>query len=215
MSQNPFHRAQLAAKRVTDIAGALVGLMVAAPIMLVVAIAIKLTSPGPVFFHQTRIGQHQKPFRIHKFRTMTCHHTPSLEPVRGTHEEITPIGKRLRDTSLDELPQLFNVLCGQMSLVGPRPHADYHSEYYAANIPEYRERFTIRPGITGAVQVSNIRNFSHTLEEVRQHALLDIAYMQGWHYGRDIRILFQTVLVVLGRYQKNRDHFKNAPAPKS
>lgn len=201
-------RLQLGLKRIMDIMAGLCGLSLAAPILITTAIAIKLTSPGPVLFKQRRIGRNHTAFTIYKFRTMEVDHTPGLEPVRGEHHKLTPIGKFLRNTGIDELPQLWNVLVGDMALVGPRPHADYHVEYYTKHIPEYTDRLGFRPGITGAVQVSDIRNYSETIEEVRAQIALDLAYIQHWNIWRDIVICFQTAWVVIGRYGQIKRHYK-------
>lgn len=198
---------QYALKRAMDITAAFCGLMIASPLIIVTCIAIKLTSPGPVLFSQRRIGRNGKPFTIYKFRTMEIDHTPGLEPVRGDHHKLTPIGKFLRNTSIDEIPQLLNILFGDMSLVGPRPHADYHVAYYTSHIPEYTERLKVRPGITGAVQVSDIRNFSETIDEVRAQVALDLAYIRHWSLRRDIVICFQTAWVMIGRYGQMRRHY--------
>lgn len=198
---------ELALKRVMDVVVSSIGLVVASPLMLATAIAVKATSAGPIIFSQARIGQGGTPFTIYKFRTMEIDHAPSLEPVRGEHHKITRIGKFLRNTGIDELPQLFNVLKGDMSLVGPRPHADYHAKYYAEHIAEYPQRFVFRPGITGAVQVSDIRNLSHTMEEVRAQIALDLEYIAQWRLMDDIRIGIKTFFVLVGRYQKTRKFF--------
>lgn len=199
---------QLALKRAMDIMAGFLGLAVALPIMLVTALAIKTTSPGPIFFSQRRIGKNAKPFTIYKFRTMEIDHTPGLEPVRGDHHKLTSIGKFLRNSCIDELPQLYNILNGDMALVGPRPHADYHVEYYTQHIPEYTQRLSFRPGITGAVQVSDIRNHSETIDEVRAQIALDLTYMDSWNIWRDIRICFETAWVMLSRYGQIRRHYK-------
>jgi putative colanic acid biosynthesis UDP-glucose lipid carrier transferase len=195
------------AKRGMDIVAALCGIVLAAPLLLITATAIMCSSAGPILFLQRRIGRNGIPFTIYKFRTMEIDHQPALQPVRGDHQKLTPIGNFLRNTGIDELPQLWNVLRGDMALVGPRPHADYHVSYYSEHIPEYRERLCVRPGITGAVQVSNIRNASQTIEEVRAQVALDLAYIRGWHLLRDIRICLQTVWVLVMRYRSTRKHY--------
>ena len=199
---------QLAAKRAMDIIAAICGLVLSSPVLLLTALTIKLTSPGPIFFTQRRIGRNGTPFTIYKFRTMEVDHTPGLDPVRGDHHKLTCIGKFLRNSGIDELPQLYNILKGDMALVGPRPHADYHVEYYTTHIPEYATRLHVRPGITGEVQVSDTRNYSETIDEVRAQISLDLRYIEGWHLGKDIRICFQTIWVVIGRYGQIRRHYR-------
>lgn len=206
---------QLALKRLMDILAAWLGLFFAMPLLLVTAIAIKLSSPGPVLFTQRRIGRNGASFMIYKFRTMEVDHSPGLEPVRGDHHKLTRIGKFLRNTGIDELPQFYNVLVGDMALVGPRPHADYHVEYYTSHIPEYTKRLDFRPGITGAVQVSAIRNHSQTIDEVRAQIALDLDYIANWNLKRDIIICFKTAWVVITRYGQIRRHYRKNTEQKS
>lgn len=198
-------------KRIFDIAVSLCGLMVALPVIIIVALLLKLTSAGPVFFKQKRIGMHSKPFNIYKFRTMSHTYMPGLKPVRGEHPELTKLGRFLRDTSIDEVPQLWNVLKGDMSLVGPRPHADYHVEYYTKHIPFYTRRLEVPPGITGAVQVRPERNESATISQVKKQVRIDLKYIEGWTFGRDIRICFMTAFMVLQMFVRRDKREKMHP----
>ena len=192
-------RVQLAAKRVVDVAGASLGLLVFAPLLIGIAVAIKVTSPGPVFFRQKRYGYHNRRFRIFKFRTMFVH----LGDDKGTRQttaddpRITPLGHILRKTSLDELPQLLNVLTGDMSLVGPRPHVPgmlAGGILYEELTPYYFQRHNMRPGITGLAQVSGYRGSTAVPLSAIERLDHDLHYIEGWSLWRDMRIVFQTLV---------------------
>jgi len=192
-------RVQLAAKRVVDVAGASLGLLVFAPLLIGIAVAIKVTSPGPVFFRQKRYGYHNRRFRIFKFRTMFVH----LGDDKGTRQttaddpRITPLGHILRKTSLDELPQLLNVLTGDMSLVGPRPHVPgmlAGGILYEELTPYYFQRHNMRPGITGLAQVSGYRGSTVVPLSAIERLDHDLHYIEGWSLWRDMRIVFQTLV---------------------
>ncbi|WP_209437070.1 sugar transferase, partial [Methylobacterium variabile] len=154
----PRRGAGLALKRALDVAAAAAGLVLLLPVLLAIAVLIKLDSPGPVLFRQSRIGLGNRPFRVWKFRTMTCcENGPVIPQARRDDPRVTRVGRVLRRTSLDELPQLVNVLLGSMSLVGPRPHAVAHDAQFAGIVARYAERHAVRPGITGWAQVRGWR----------------------------------------------------------
>jgi exopolysaccharide biosynthesis polyprenyl glycosylphosphotransferase len=191
--------ALLAAKRLVDILGAAVGLVALAPLLIGIAIAIKLTSPGPVFFRQKRYGYHNRRFSIFKFRTMHTH----LGDARGTNQttsndpRVTRLGRILRKTSLDELPQLINVLKGDMSLVGPRPHVPgmlAGGMLYEQLLPYYFQRHHMRPGITGLAQVNGYRGSTTVPLSAIERLEYDLQYIQRWSLWFDIRIIIRTIV---------------------
>lgn len=178
-----------------DFFGSLVGIIIISPILIIIAIAIKLTSEGPVFFKQDRLGKDGKAFKIIKFRTMVVnaeHIGDGLIVTSESDNRITKVGKFLRKTSLDELPQLFNVLVGQMSLVGPRPPVTYHPYDGYENYPEWaKKRFIMRPGVTGLTQVT-VRNSV----EWNDRIVVDNKYIDSFNIWLDIKILFNTFFKV-------------------
>lgn len=190
------HRLQQAiAKRVIDIAGALFGLAFLSPFFLLVALAIVIDSRGPVLFRQRRTGYDGVPFVIYKFRTMLVQEDgPVILQAMRDDKRTTRLGRYLRRTSIDELPQLFNVLKGDMSLVGPRPHALAHDHYYSAKVRGYRNRFKAKPGITGLAQVSGFRGPIHHLEHMEARVRVDVDYIRIWNLSLDIQILIRTLL---------------------
>ena len=188
-------------KRSEDIAfaGALMPVLV--PLMLVIALAIKLDSRGPVLFRQKRVGFNSNIFQVFKFRTMA--HVPgpdgNVPQARRNDSRVTRIGKVLRRTSLDELPQLVNVLKGEMSLVGPRPHAVPHDEHFAARINGYLGRHRMQPGITGWAQVNGLRGETETLEKMQRRVDHDLAYIEDWSLLLDLKIILRTLLCLVDR----------------
>jgi putative colanic acid biosysnthesis UDP-glucose lipid carrier transferase len=185
-------------KRIFDVAAATFGLLILAPAMLLCAALIKLSSPGPIFFRQRRYGLDGKEILVWKFRSMrTCDNGPTIVQATKDDPRITPIGRILRRTSLDELPQLFNVLDGSMSLVGPRPHATAHNEYYRKLIRGYMLRHKVKPGITGLAQVEGYRGETDTLDKMQKRVEFDHKYIQQWSVWLDIRIVLRTLFVVL------------------
>ena len=177
-------------KRIVDIVGSLFGIIVTSPIMLVSAILVKLSSPGPIIFKQERVGLHNKPFYMYKFRSME-QQAPSEEKKAWTVKNdprVTPVGKVLRRTSLDELPQLFNILKGDMSLVGPRPERPLFVEKFKEEIPRYMVKHQVRPGLTGWAQVNGYRGDT----SIRKRIDYDIYYIENWTLGLDIKIIFMT-----------------------
>jgi putative colanic acid biosynthesis UDP-glucose lipid carrier transferase len=190
----PFNGVTGWLKRAEDIVlGTAILLIVAIP-MAIIAMAIKLTSPGPVFFRQRRYGLNGKQILVWKFRTMTvCEDGPSVVQARRNDARVTPLGAFLRRTSLDELPQFFNVLTGEMSIVGPRPHAVAHNELYRLQIHGYMLRHKVKPGITGWAQVNGWRGETDTKEKMERRIEHDLAYISNWNLWWDIRIIFWTI----------------------
>lgn len=193
-----MRRINLCLKRIIDIIGSLVGLVFLSPVFLVIALLIKMDSPGPVFFVQDRLGLRGKTFRIIKFRTMVMNAENIGDGLRVSSESdprITRVGRVLRATSLDELPQLINVLKGDMSLVGPRPPATYHPYNGFESYPEWaKKRFEMRPGMTGLAQVM-VRNSASWDERIR----LDLQYIESFALHEDLRLLLLTVRKVFQR----------------
>ncbi len=177
-------------KRIMDVAGALVGIVVTSPIMLLAALLVKFTSPGPVIYRQERVGLHYKAFYMYKFRSME-RQAPSEERKAWTvrnDPRVTPIGKILRRTSVDELPQLFNILKGDMSLVGPRPERPLFVEKFKEEIPRYMVKHQVRPGLTGWAQVNGLRGDT----SIRKRIEYDIYYIENWTVWFDLKIILMT-----------------------
>jgi len=187
-------------KRGLDLALASLLTVLLAPLLAAVALAVKLTSPGPVFFRQRRYGLDGREIRVWKFRSMrVCEDGAAVAQATRNDSRVTPIGAFLRRTSLDELPQLFNVLDGSMSLVGPRPHANTHNEAYRKLIQGYMLRHKVRPGITGLAQVNGLRGETDTLEKMQRRVACDHQYIREWSLWLDLKILVKTLFVVLSR----------------
>jgi lipopolysaccharide/colanic/teichoic acid biosynthesis glycosyltransferase len=178
------------AKRAIDIVGAAGGLLLLAPLMLTIALLIKLDSRGPVFFRQLRYGAGRKPFFILKFRSMSC--PEGGVPATSDDARLTRIGRLLRRTSLDELPQLINVLFGEMSLVGPRPHALAMDDAYASWIMSYADRHLVRPGLTGLAQIGGYRGPTASDAMITGRLRLDRDYIRRWSVMTDIMIIVRT-----------------------
>ncbi|ODS00510.1 hypothetical protein AUC68_14700 [Methyloceanibacter methanicus] len=190
----PLSRFDLLQKRVFDFFAAVFALAVAAPFMVVIAILIKLDSPGPVFFRQQRYGFNRKPFPILKFRTMTTLDDGPIVNQATRHDpRITRVGRWLRRLNLDELPQLLNVIRGEMSLVGPRPHAIAHDHEFEKVVDSYACRHNVKPGITGWAQVHGYRGETDTPDKVERRLEYDLFYIENWSLARDVLILFWTV----------------------
>ncbi len=186
---------QAAAKRAFDFMGAAAGIVLLSPLLLTIALFIRLDSPGPVLFAQNRYGLNRRPFKMYKFRSMR--QSASSEPFRQAKrgdERITRLGKLLRRTSLDELPQLLNVLKGDMSLVGPRPHPVELDEAYHERISYYSVRHRIRPGITGWAQVNGFRGETSTIDQMKGRIQYDLHYLNNWSFWLDVQIILRTVL---------------------
>ncbi len=177
-------------KRMMDVAGALVGIVLTSPVMLLSALLVKLTSPGPVIFRQERVGLHNKPFYMYKFRSMELQ-APGEEKKAWTvrnDPRVTPVGRFLRRTSLDELPQLFNILRGDMSLVGPRPERPLYVEKFKEEIPRYMVKHQVRTGLTGWAQVNGLRGDT----SIRKRLEYDIYYIENWTVWFDFKIILMT-----------------------
>jgi putative colanic acid biosysnthesis UDP-glucose lipid carrier transferase len=191
-------RAEQVAKRGVDILLSLALLVCLSPFILAVAIAIKLDSPGPALFRQTRRGFNGRPFRIYKFRTMTVMEDDDVvRQAQKRDARITRVGYWLRRLSIDELPQLLNVFSGEMSLVGPRPHASAHDHYFTSVIEKYAFRHHVKSGITGWAQVRGARGETDTLDKMERRVELDLWYINNWSVWLDFTILIRTVLVVV------------------
>ncbi len=178
------------AKRLVDITGSLFGIVITSPVMLIAAIAVKASSPGPVIFKQERVGLHSKSFYMYKFRSME-QQKPSEEKKAWTVKDdprVTRVGKILRKTSLDELPQLFNILKGDMSLVGPRPERPLFVDKFKEEIPRYMVKHQVRPGLTGWAQVNGYRGDT----SIRKRIEYDLYYIENWTMWMDIKIIFLT-----------------------
>jgi Undecaprenyl-phosphate glucose phosphotransferase len=170
-----------------------IALALSAPLMLAVALAIKLDSPGPVLFRQRRHGYNHRVIDVYKFRTMTVtENGDRIEQARKNDPRVTRVGRFLRRTSLDELPQLFNVLKGEMSLVGPRPHALAHNQLYGERLQHYANRHCVKPGMTGWAQIHGLRGPTEDPEKMRQRVELDLHYIENWSLALDMKIIALT-----------------------
>ena len=177
-------------KRVVDIFGAVVALVLFSPFMVLTAVIIKLTSPGPLIYKQERVGLHNRPFKMYKFRSMEVQepHKEKGQWTTPNDPRVTPIGKFIRRTSIDEMPQLFNVLVGDMSLVGPRPERPFFVERFKEEIPRYMIKHQVRPGMTGWAQVNGYRGDTSITKRIEH----DLYYIENWTLGFDFKILFLT-----------------------
>ncbi len=178
-------------KRLIDVLGAAFALILFSPVMLITTIAIKATSKGPVIFSQERVGLHNRPFKMYKFRSMYVQ-TPEEEAERWTTKgdpRVTPVGRFIRRFNIDEMPQFVNVLKGDMSLVGPRPERPQFVEKFKEEIPRYMIKHQVRPGITGWAQINGLRGDT----SIRRRIEFDLYYIENWTFGLDIKILFQTL----------------------
>jgi putative colanic acid biosynthesis UDP-glucose lipid carrier transferase len=194
----PFHGMDAVYKRAMDLLLVSLVLLFAWPVMVAVAVAVKLSSPGPVLFKQRRYGLHGEQILVYKFRSMTvCEDGPTIRQAERSDRRVTTVGRFLRRTSLDELPQLFNVLEGKMSFVGPRPHAVVHNELYRKLISGYMIRHKVRPGMTGWAQVHGLRGETSTVEQMRLRAQYDLDYLRHWSIWLDAKILLRTALIVI------------------
>ena len=184
-----FHDAFM--KRIVDIFGAIVAIILFSPVMILTAILVKKTSKGPIIFSQERVGLHNQPFRMYKFRSMTVQEESKEKKGWTTAHDprVTPVGRFIRKTSIDELPQLFNVLKGDMSLVGPRPERPYFVEKFRDEIPHYMIKHQVRPGLTGWAQVNGYRGDTSIAKRIDH----DLYYIENWTIGFDFKILFLTI----------------------
>jgi len=194
----PLTAAEQLIKRAIDLIVTLVGLALLWPLLGVIAVLIQMDSPGPVLFRQTRIGYNGKAFKIYKFRTMTVlEDGPNVRQAESEDERVTPLGRWLRRTSLDELPQLLNVLKGDMSVVGPRPHAASHDSQFGLQIADYAFRRQMKPGITGWAQVSGYRGGTPDADLINRRVELDLLYIENWSIWFDISIIARTAVAVI------------------
>ncbi len=195
LARAPLTLKDRALKRVFDIATASAMLVLAAPFLLLIAALIKLDSAGPVLFRQRRHGFNQSEFRVFKFRTMTTLDDGRVvKQATRNDSRITRVGRYLRGLNLDELPQLLNVLLGQMSLVGPRPHALTHNDHFEEQIRLYARRHNVKPGITGWAQVNGLRGETRTVRDMQRRVEHDFHYIDNWSLFFDVKILLLTVL---------------------
>ena len=195
LAASPITDLRVLPKRVFDRLFALAALTALAPVMLVIAAMVKLSSPGPVFFRQKRKGIDGHEFEIYKFRSMKVHKEEAGRITQATRRDprITAVGAFLRRTSLDELPQFINVLRGEMSVVGPRPHALEHDDIYKDLVKGYMHRYRIKPGITGWAQINGYRGETDRIEKMMGRVKLDLYYMQHWTFWLDIKIVVLTL----------------------
>jgi Undecaprenyl-phosphate glucose phosphotransferase len=195
LTRRPLTRREIIEKRIFDLVVAAGALVAATPLLIAVAILIKLDSPGPIFFVQRRYGFNQQPFRIIKFRTMcTLDDGPVIQQARQNDPRVTRVGAWLRRFNIDEIPQLFNVLTGDMSLVGPRPHALSHDREYEQRISRYARRHNVKPGITGWAQINGYRGETDTEDKMRKRVECDLYYIDNWSLWLDFKIMVRTVL---------------------
>ena len=196
----PLSARSLVVKTIMDSTLAAVALVTLAPLMLLIAIAIKLDTRGPVFFVQSRHGYNHRIIPVIKFRTMrVLEEGPVIVQAQRNDKRTTRVGRFLRRTSLDELPQLINVMRGELSLVGPRPHALAHNDAYAVLIENYANRHKIKPGITGWAQVNGFRGETSDPELMRQRVKLDLWYIDNWSPWLDLRVMLMTMKVPFDR----------------
>ena len=186
-------------KRCFDIAFSIVACLAIAFFIPVIALIIKLQSRGPIFFVQDRTGKYGRTFRCLKFRTMRTNGECNIRQCTKHDPRVFPFGRFLRRTNLDELPQFFNVLMGDMSIVGPRPHMLYHTDYYSKLIPHYMNRHFVRPGITGWAQVTGFRGETRELWQMEGRVRRDMWYINHWSLWLDLRIMVMTVKTIFVR----------------
>ena len=192
--ETPFFGISGWVKRLEDLVLASLILLSVSPIMLLIALGVKLSSAGPVIFKQRRYGLDGHEILVYKFRTMkVCEDGAQVPQATQNDQRVTALGRFLRRTSLDELPQFFNVLQGTMSIVGPRPHAVAHNEYYRRLIPGYMLRHKVRPGLTGWAQVNGWRGETETLDKMEKRVEFDLDYLRRWSLGFDLKIIWLTV----------------------
>ena len=199
ISVSPMFGGRRVIKALQDYTVAFIALLFLSPLLVAIAIAIKLTSRGPVLFQQKRHGWNDEEILVYKFRSMTVHQESegTVTKARRLDNRVTPLGRFLRKTSLDELPQFINVLQGRMSVVGPRPHALKHNREYVKLIPRYALRHKVKPGITGLAQISGFRGDTDTLDKMEGRVKQDIYYLENWSLWMDLKIIFMTPLATL------------------
>lgn len=195
VSATPIQGISRLVKDIEDKLLALFFIVLSSPLLILLALAVKLNSRGPIIFKQRRHGANGQPIKVYKFRTMVVHEENGGHIIQAckNDDRVTRVGAFLRRTSLDELPQLLNVLQGRMSLVGPRPHALAHNQYYKDKIQAYMQRHNIKPGITGWAQVNGWRGETDTLEKMQKRVECDMYYIENWSLWLDLKIVFLTI----------------------
>lgn len=185
------------AKRIFDMVACVLGVIILSPLMLLAAVLVKLTSRGPIIYSQTRVGKDGQNFQIYKFRTMRVDAEKNTGPVWAAKNDkrLTPVGKLLRKTHIDELPQLFNVFRGEMSIIGPRPERPVFVNEFKQIIPNYEARLAVKPGITGLAQVWH--RYDETIQDVKKKVKYDILYIKRMCFWADLNIILRTVRVVI------------------
>ena len=199
LCETPFTGVNAAAKRASDLVLATLIVVLVAPLMLVLAVGVKLSSPGPVIFRQRRNRLGGEEIVVYKFRSMQATDDGTvIAQATPRDPRVTRFGAFLRRTSLDELPQFINVLQGHMSIVGPRPHAVAHNEQYRQLIKAYMVRHKVRPGITGWAQVNGHRGETDTLDKMRERVECDLDYLRNWSLSLDLQIIARTIKLLIG-----------------
>jgi Undecaprenyl-phosphate glucose phosphotransferase len=193
LSRRPLSIVDLAIKRIFDIVAATAGLVILSPLLLFASAAVVLDSRGPVFFVQIRHGYNNQSIRVLKFRTMYVSEQGEFRQASKGDARITPMGRLFRITGIDELPQLWNILCGEMSAVGPRPHAIQHNELFTPRIESFYRRHTVKPGLTGWAQVNGLRGETDTLEKMQKRIEYDLFYIDNWSLLFDLKIIILTL----------------------
>lgn len=198
LSETPLNGRRGTSKMLLDYSLTTLALIALSPLLIATAIAVKLSSKGPVLFKQKRHGMQGEVFNVWKFRSMRAHQESDGEITQASKEDprITRVGRFIRKTSIDELPQLYNVLNGTMSLVGPRPHAVEHNDFYSNKVSAYMARHNIKPGLTGLAQVNDCRGETKTIEEMARRVEFDLEYINNWSAKLDIAIIFKTIFVL-------------------
>lgn len=197
--ESPHYGVQTYFKRSFDILFSASALLILSPLLLLITLAVRLTSKGPVIFKQDRYGLDGKQIGVYKFRSMkVLENSDKVVQATKDDQRVTPLGAFLRRTSLDELPQFFNVLCGEMSVVGPRPHAVAHNEHYRNRVAFYMLRHKVKPGITGWAQVNGWRGETDTLDKMEKRVEFDLHYIRNWSLWWDIKIIFKTLFKGFG-----------------
>jgi putative colanic acid biosysnthesis UDP-glucose lipid carrier transferase len=198
MHNAPLTRIEMLAKRACDVALALVVLALLSPLMLLVSLVIKLDSAGPIIFKQRRTGFNGQEFTIYKFRSMSVlEDGRQIAQTRRNDSRLTKVGRILRQSSIDELPQLLNVLKGEMSLVGPRPHAVAHDDQYRAAISSYAFRHHVKPGITGWAQINGLRGETPLVQDMERRIEFDLWYIDNWSLSLDLKIMWRSCFEVV------------------
>ena len=199
LSETPHTGSDALIKTLIDFPTAIIILILTLPISIVTTLIIKVTSPGPILFKQRRLGFDGREFVVYKFRSMVVHQPADGKVIQASRDDArtTRIGRFIRRTSIDELPQLYNVLNGTMSLVGPRPHAVEHSDLYGPQIKDYMRRHRVKPGLTGLAQINGYRGETRNVEQMEGRIKQDIAYINNWSVWLDIKIIVKTLFVLL------------------